>query len=125
VPMSCLLVAALMLLQYPYPGRAPRTQSSPNFSQNANTDAVATFTGTFKSADKKYLFIDTDDGNTMRMYITGATRFIRDDKPVKASDFHAGDNVTVDVSRDTRFNLLAVRIEAVPPKAEKKAPAAE
>lgn len=123
--MSCLLFATLMLLQYPYPGRAPRTQSSPNFGQNANTDAVATFTGTFKSSDKKYIFIDTDDGNTMRMYITGSTKYFRDDKPVKLSDFHSGDNVTVDVARDNRLNLLAVRVAAVPPKAEKKAPSAE
>lgn len=125
MPMNCLVIATLMLMQYPYPGRAPRTQPSPNFPQNANTDAVATFTGTFKSADKKYLFIDTEDGNTMRMYITGSTKFIRDDKPAKVSDLHSGDNVTVDVSRDNRLNLLAVRVEVVPPKTEKKAPPPE
>jgi hypothetical protein len=123
--MNCLLVATLMLFQYPYPypGRVPRQQPTPNLP-GTNTDAVATFTGTFKSADKKYLFIDLEDGNTMRMYITGSTKFFRDDKPAKASDFHAGDNVTVDASRDARLNLLAVRVEVLPPKApDKKAPA--
>jgi hypothetical protein len=121
--MSCLVFVALMLFQYPYPypGRTQRPQ--PNASAGgANTDAVATFTGTFKSADKKYLFIDLEDGNTMRMYITGSTKFMRDDKAAKAADFHSGDRVTVDVSRDARMNLLAVRVEAVPPKAADRQP---
>jgi Domain of unknown function (DUF5666) len=107
-----------MLLQYPYPypGRTQRPQPNAN-AGGANTDAVATFTGTFKSADKKYIFLDLEDGNTMRMFITGATKFMRDDKAAKASDFRSGDKVTVDASRDARMNLLAVRVEAVPAKA--------
>jgi hypothetical protein len=119
--MTTLLLSALVLLQYPYPGRAPMRQSSP-VTAPADTDAVATFNGTFKSADKKYLYIDVEDGNTMKMYLTGATKFFRDDKPAKVSDFHQGESITVDVSRDNRQNLLAVRVTAVPPKRDKKAP---
>lgn len=117
----------LVLVQYypPYPGTVHQRQSSPGFSAPADTDAVATFTGTFKSADKKFLFVDVENGNTMRMYITGATKFFRDDKPAKVSDFHSGDPVTVDVSRDARMNLLAVRVAEAAPKDEKKAPAPE
>lgn len=120
---NCLAIVTLMLLQYPYPnpGRVPRQQQTPNLP-GTNTDAVATFSGAFKSADKKYLFIDVEDGNTMRMYITGATKFIRDDKPAKASDFHTGENVTVDASRDARLNLLAVRVATVPAKAPERQP---
>lgn len=121
MPIKCLLLA-LMLFQYPYPypGTVPRTQGSAPGRDPANTGAVATFTGTFKSADKKTLFIDLEDGNTLHMYITGATKFIRDDRPAKLSDFHSGENVIVDASRDTRLNLLAVRVTAAPPKPEKK-----
>ena len=112
--MSCLvnLSLALMLLQY-----YPRTRVPPQINPGgANTDAVATFMGTFKSADKKYLTIAVDEGgNTMRMFITGSTKFIRDGKPAKASDFHVDENVTVDASRDARFNLVAVRVEMTPP----------
>jgi hypothetical protein len=123
VPMNCLVIATLMLFQYPYPypGRVQRPQPNAN-AGGANTDAVATFTGTFKSADKKYLFIDMEDGNTLRMYITGSTKFTRDDKAAKASDFHSGDNVTVDASRDARMNLLAVRVSITPPKAPEHQP---
>jgi len=118
MPTAFLLVA--LLLQYPYPGTVPQTQQSPAGSNPANTDAVATFNGTFKSADKKNLFIDTEDGNTMRMYITRETKFIRDDKRAKVSDFHSGDPVIVDVARDARLNMLAVRITAAPLKPDKK-----
>ena len=123
MPLSGLAIFTLLLFQYPYPypGRVPRQQQTPNLP-GTNTNAVATFTGAFKSADKKFLFIDVEDGNTMRMYITGSTKFFRDDKPAKASDFHPGENVTVDASRDARLNLLAVRIATVPAKAPERPP---
>ena len=80
--------------------------------QTANTAAIATFTGKFKSADKKHVLIEVDDGQTMRMFVTGATRFIRNGKPAKESDFQPDESVTVDMSRDARLNLVAVRVEA-------------
>jgi hypothetical protein len=105
----------LLLFQQVPRQRAPR-QPAPNVP-GGNTDAVATFNGNFKSADKKFLTIAVEDGQTMRMYITGSTKFIRDGKPAKASDFHVDENITVDAARDARLNLLAVRVEAVPAKA--------
>jgi hypothetical protein len=123
VPLSGLAILTLLLFQYPYPypGRVPRQQQTPNLP-GTNTNAVATFTGAFKSADKKFLFIEVEDGNTMRMYVTGSTKFFRDDKPAKASDFRAGENVTVDASRDARLNLLVVRIATVPAKPPERPP---
>lgn len=112
--MTCLanLALALTLLQY-YPRvRVPAPQVNPG---GANTDAIATFTGTWKSADKKFLTIAVEEGQTMRMYLTGSTKFIRDGKPAKVSDFHPDEYVTVDAARDARLNLVAVRVEAVPP----------
>jgi hypothetical protein len=50
------------------------------------------------------------------MYITGSTRFIRDNKPAKVSDFHLDDAVTVDAARDTLLNLVAVTVASVPGK---------
>ncbi|MES1261011.1 MAG: hypothetical protein ABUS49_04675 [Acidobacteriota bacterium] len=77
-------------------------------------DAVATFDGVFKTADKKFIEIQVESGDTMRMYITHTTKFIRDGKTVKAADFHDGDKVTADATRDVRLNLLAVKIENKP-----------
>ena len=106
-------VLALMLLQYVPRQRVPLPPSAPG----GNTAAVATFTGTFKTADKKYLTIMVEGGQTMRMYITSTTKFFRDDMPAKVTDFQPDENVTVEASRDARQNLLAVRVEATPPKA--------
>jgi len=78
---------------------------------------VATFSGVFKSADKKFITIEVEDGQAMRMYITGSTKFIRDNKPAKVSDFHVDDPVTVDASRDTLLNLVAVRVASAAEKA--------
>jgi len=102
------LVLTLMLLQTPV-RRLPRQPVNP---QGANVDAIATFKGTFKAADKKFITVEVEEGQTMRMYVTGSTKIVRDGKPAKLSQFHSGDNVTVDASRDARMNLLAVRIES-------------
>src|ERR1022692_4239466 len=110
------LALTLMLLQYyPQPYRRQRTVPPQANPQGSNTDAVATFNGTFKVADKKYLTIAVEQGQTMRMYITSSTKFIRDGKPSKASEFQHDENVTVDAARDARMNLIAVRVEAVKP----------
>jgi len=117
VLLSCLVAAAVMLFQPVPRQRTPRQQQTPR-SQGSNTDAVATFNGVFKSADKKFITIEVENGQTMRMYITGSTRFIRDNKPAKVSDFHLDDAVTVDASRDTLLNLVAVRVASVPEKGQ-------
>ena len=82
-------------------------------------DAVASFDGVFKSADKKFIEIQVDSGDIMRMYLTSKTKFIRDGKPAKAADFHDGDKVVADATRDARMNMLAVKIENKKPEEKK------
>ena len=100
---------ALLLLQQGPRVRAPKKPVSDAQVQNA--DAVATFDGTFKSADKKFVQIEVENGQTMQMYITGRTKFVRDGKPAKAAEFQNGEAVTVETARDARFNLIAVKVE--------------
>jgi hypothetical protein len=100
-------VLALMLLQYVPRQRVPLPPGAPG---STDTSAVATFTGTFKSADKKYLTIAVEQGQTLRMYITSTTKFFRDDMPAKVTDFREDEAVIVEASRDARQNLLAVRV---------------
>ena len=109
-----------ILLQYP---RQRTVAPRGGRAVVSNTDAIATFTGVFKAADKKYLTIGLENGESMRMYITGSTRFFRNGKPARARDFEVDEPVTVDASRDMLMNLLAVRVErtdgkppATPPK---------
>jgi len=74
--------------------------------------AVASFDGVFKAIEKGFVEIQVDSGDVMRMYLTHSTKFIRDGKPARAADFHEGDKVTAEATRDARMNLLAVRIES-------------
>ena len=114
------LAATLTLAAQYYP--VPRTRipgGAGGTGINAVPDAVATVEGTFKSADKKFVEIQVESGDTMRMYITGKTKFIRDGKPVKSSEFHDGDPVTADATRDARLNMLAVKIELKKPEDKK------
>lgn len=104
------LFLVFLLMQQVPRQRTPRTQQAPNAQVQA-ADAVATIDGSFKSADKKHVFIEVEDGQVMQMFITGATKFIKDDKQVKASDFQSGEAVTVDAMRDARFNLIAVKVQ--------------
>src|SRR3981189_1634476 len=83
-------------------------------------NAIATFDGVFKTANKKFLEIQVESGDTMRMYLTHGTKFVKDGKAAHVSDFHDGDKVTVDAERDVRMNLLAVKVETA--KAEAKKP---
>jgi hypothetical protein len=114
------VVFALMMLQQIPRQRAPR-QQSPEL-QGSNTDAVATFDGMFKSVDKKYLTIAVEEGQTIRMFITGSTKFVRDGMPAKSSDFQVDQKIRVEASRDARLNLIAVRVEAVTDKAPERQP---
>jgi hypothetical protein len=115
-----LFAAGALSAQYYPSGRSGgRSGSAGNAGINATLDAVATVEGTFKSADKKFVEIQVESGDTMRMYLTGKTKFIRDGKTVKASEFHDGDPVIADASRDARLNMLAVRIELKKPEEKK------
>jgi hypothetical protein len=113
------LVASLTLAAQVYPGRGGYGRGGNNNNVTPVPDAVATFDGIFKSADKKFLEIQVDDsGDIMRMYITRTTKFVRDGKTVKVSDFHDGDKVVAEATRDARLNLLAVKVEIKPPDAK-------
>jgi len=78
--------------------------------------SVATFTGLYRGIESGRVVIEVQNGQNMRMFVTGSTKFIRDGKPSKAAQFQDGDTVTVDATRDVRMNLVAVRVEAGKPK---------
>jgi hypothetical protein len=79
----------------------------------------ATFTGIYRGMESGRVIIEMGPDQNMRMFVTGSTKFIRDGKKSKASEFHDGDTVTVDAERDLRMNLVALRVEMVPAKAPK------
>jgi hypothetical protein len=77
----------------------------------------ATFAGTFQGVESGgHLVLEVEGGHQLRMFVIGSTKFIRDGKTVKSSEFHDGDPVTVDAERDARMNLVALKVEAAKPK---------
>jgi hypothetical protein len=98
--------------------RPPRVPGGTNIGPVV--DAVASFDGVFKSADKKFVEIQVESGDIMRMYITHNTKFVLDGKNVKPTAFHDGDKVLADATRDARMNMLAVKIENKKPDDAKK-----
>jgi hypothetical protein len=77
---------------------------------------IATFNGVYRGTESGRIVIEVENGQSMRMFVTGSTKFFRDGKPSKASQFKDGDPVTVDATRDVRMNLVAVRVETGKPK---------
>src|SRR5262249_25573103 len=94
---NCVLLVTLLLFQSAPRQRMPR-QQQPAAIKGGDTAAVATFSGKFKMADKKYITVEVEEGQTLRMFITGGTKFERDGKPAKASDFTPDEPVTVEAS---------------------------
>jgi hypothetical protein len=84
------------------------------------TSAPATFSGVFRAVESGHIVVELENGQSMRMFVTGATKFIRDGKPSHAASFHDGDAVSVDAKRDDRMNLVALRVEAVKTKTPEK-----
>jgi hypothetical protein len=109
------LAAAVALSAQVYPSRIGRGDNV----GSAVVNAVASFEGVFKSADKKFVEIQVESGEVMRMYITHGTKFVLDGKNVKPSAFHDGDKVIAEATRDARMNLLAVKIENKKPEDKK------
>ena len=77
----------------------------------------ATFNGVFHGIEKGgYLLMEVEGGQELRMFIIGSTKFIRDGKPAKSSQFRNGDAITVDAERDAAMNMVALKVEAVKAK---------
>jgi hypothetical protein len=110
--LSLALAIALPLCAQYYPsGRGGRGVGPGGTGIGPVVEAVASFDGVFKTADKKFVEIQVESGDVMRMYVTRTTKFILDGKEVKPTAFHDGDKVIADATRDSHLNLLAVRVE--------------
>lgn len=75
------------------------------------TGIPATINGIFKTAQHGHILVDVEGGETMNMFVTHSTKYFRDGKPAKLSQFRHGDKVTVDAERDVLMNLVAVRVQ--------------
>jgi hypothetical protein len=68
------------------------------------------YTARLTSLDRNFILLKLDDGRPLRMDRTGKTKFYKDSKKAKASDFGPGDHVSVDATEDQQGFLYALNV---------------
>jgi hypothetical protein len=68
-----------------------------------------------KELTKKEIMIETGDEQTVSLRITGKTRFLKNNQPIKPSDIETETVVTVDASEDVDLKLTAISVMVGPP----------
>ncbi|MEO8126413.1 MAG: hypothetical protein ABJF23_17060 [Bryobacteraceae bacterium] len=112
VVMAVLVLVASLPLQAQY---QRRTSSRGSGSRSAPApdvlaSAVAGFKGKLRAIDKKEIVIESGDDQVVTFHRSKKTRFLADDKQVKPQDIPLGSLVTVDASKDSVGDLMAVDI---------------
>ena len=98
-------------------GRAPRQQKQRGGSVNPNDRNAAlvlpNFSGLLKVIDKKFVLLESEDGNTQKINITRKTRFFDGEKAIAAADLKEGDKVSaeVQIAPDRTFDGVNIRVE--------------
>ena len=86
--------------------RTNRTAPAPDVLATA----VAGFKGKLRAIDKKAIVIESTDDQVVSFHRSKKTRFLVDEKEVKPQDIPLGSLVTVDASKDSVGELVAVDI---------------
>jgi hypothetical protein len=72
--------------------------------------------GVLKGLSKKELLVETDADHTVSLRRTSKTKFLREDKPVKADDVALEEKVDVEVAPDKDAKLMAVMVKLGAPE---------
>ncbi len=110
--LALFVLAATLPLQAQYQ-RRPANRGSGSRSAPAPdvlSSAVAGFKGKLRAIDKKAIVIESTDDQVVSFHRSKKTRFLADDKEVKPQDIPLGSTVTVDASKDSVGDLVAVDI---------------
>ena len=99
-------------------GRPPRQRGGVKQSGNP-TDKTAlmvmpNFTGVLKVVDKKFVTLESEDGNEKKVNITKKTKFFQGEAPITLSALKEGDKVSAEVTLapDRTFDAVNIRREA-------------
>ena len=90
-------------------GRPPKQQKH---DKNAAL-VLPNLNGLLKVIDKKFLLLESEDGNTQKVNVTKKTRFFDGEKVITAADFKEGDRVSaeVQIAPDRTFDGVNIRLE--------------
>ena len=110
VILAIIVLAAAIPLQAQYQRRpaARGNRSAP--APDVLATAVAGFKGKLRAIDKKAIVIESPDDQVVSFHRSKKTRFLVDEKEGKPQDIPLGSLVTVDASKDSAGDLVAVDI---------------
>ena len=113
VILALFVLAAAIPLQAQYQRRPANrggvgSRSAP--APDVLSSAVAGFKGKLRAIDKKAIVIESTDDQVVSFHRSKKTRFLADEKEVKPQDIPLGSTVTVDASKDSAGELVAVDI---------------
>jgi hypothetical protein len=114
-------MAAQAQTAYPYP-RSRRGALSGTPTTGAYKDLAGTFHGTLKQLSNKEIVIQNDDDQTVVIRRSRKTKFLMDDKEIKASAVALNTLVTVEAAQDTDLKPIAVSLSIDVPKLDKDTP---
>lgn len=110
------LMPAILSGQYGY----PRARRSGSANQTKNTGAyggpAVSFHGKLKELTKREIVIETDDDQALSIGRYRKTKFLKDNREIKAADIPMGASLTVDVTQDPDLKPLAVNVFVDPVK---------
>ena len=97
--------------------RMPRRQGSMGGRQSGNArdknaeSVLPYFEGVLKTVDKKFFYLETEDGNTMKFNVVKKTAYFNGDKKLKIDDFKEGEPISVEAqfAPDRTFDAVFVR----------------
>ncbi len=96
--------------------RSPRERRSASPRQGLNTSAVkdlaGTFRGTLKDLTNKEIVIQNEESQTVSIRRNRKTKFLREDREIKASDIPLDTPVTIEAAQDIDLKPMAITVTA-------------
>ncbi|MDQ6705505.1 MAG: hypothetical protein M3Z85_06020 [Acidobacteriota bacterium] len=115
VILIAVLMPAILSGQYGYP-RARRSGPNQTKSTGAYGGPAVTFRGKLKELTKREIVIETDEDQALAIGRYRKTKFIKDNREIKAADIPIGAALTVDVTKDPDLKPLALNVFVDPVK---------
>ncbi len=80
------------------------------------TNVTVNVQGVLKGLSKNEILVESDQEHTISLHRTSKTKFLREDKEVKADNVSLDEKVNVDVAQDKDAKLMAVVVKLGPPE---------
>ena len=91
--------------------RAQRPGANPNDKNAAMV--MPNFNGVLKGIDKKFVLLETEDGNEQKVNLTKKTKYFEDEKTISWGDLKVGDKIATEVmlAPDRSFDAVNIRVD--------------